>query len=185
MRREILRYLWPYRVSFTIALCQVLVISACEVLKPWPMKVVIDNVLSGKPLTWAFAASYTNETILLLSCISLVLVYLLLGGLTVINNYTTIKIGQRMVNDFRSDLYSHLQRLSLAFHSRRQVGDLLYRVTADTYSIQAITMNGVFPVVTAVAFLVMMFFVMIRLDWVLTLLALSICPALIRPHHRH
>jgi ATP-binding cassette, subfamily B, bacterial len=179
MRREILRYLWPYRVSFTIALCQVLVISACEVLKPWPMKVVIDNVLSGKPLTWAFAASYTSETILLLCCIGLVLIYLLLGGLTVINNYTTIKIGQRMVNDFRSDLYSHLQRLSLAFHSRRQVGDLLYRVTADTYSIQAITMNGVFPVVTAVAFLVMMFFVMIRLDWLLTLLALSICPALI------
>ena len=179
MRREIFRYLWPYRVPFTIALCQVFLISACEILKPWPLKVVIDNVLSGKPLTWGFAASYSSETILLLSCIGLVVIYLFLGGLTVVNNYTTIKIGQRMVNDFRSDLYSHLQRLSLAFHSRRQVGDLLYRVTADTYSIQAITMNGVFPVVTAIAFLGMMFFVMIRMDWQLTLLALSICPALV------
>jgi ATP-binding cassette, subfamily B, bacterial len=179
MRREILRYLWPYRISFTIALCQVILISAFEILKPWPLKVVIDNVLGGKPLTWAFAASYGNEAILFLSCIGLVLIYLLLGGLTIVNNYTTIKIGQRMVNDFRSDLYGHLQRLSLAFHSRSQVGDLLYRVTADTYSIQAITMNGVFPVVTATAFLGMMFFVMIRLDWQLTLLALSICPALV------
>lgn len=179
MRREIFRYLWPYRVPFIIALCQVLVISACEVLKPWPLKIVIDNVLSGKALAWAFAASYSKETILILSCIGLVLIYLTLGGLTVLNNYTTIRIGQRMVNDFRSDLYSHLQRLSLAFHSRRQVGDLLYRITADTYSIQAITMNGVFPVVTAVAFLAMMFFVMIRMDWQLTLLALSICPILV------
>jgi ATP-binding cassette, subfamily B, bacterial len=179
MRREIIRYLWPYRVPFTIALFQVFAISACEILKPWPLKIVIDNVLSGKPLTWAFGTSCTNETILLLSSIGLVLIYLFLGGLTVLNNYATIKIGQRMVNDFRSDLYSHLQRLSLAFHSRRQVGDLLYRITADTYSIQAITMNGIFPVVTAVAFLSMMFLVMIRMDWQLTLLALSICPILV------
>lgn len=179
MRREILRYLWPYRVPFTIALLQVFVISACEILKPWPLKIVIDNVLSGKPIPWNFAAPYSREMLLLLSCLSLVLIYLFLGGLTVLNNYTTIKIGQRMVNDFRSDLYSHLQRLSLAFHSRRQVGDLLYRITADTYSIQAITMNGVFPVLTAVTFLGMMFFVMVRMDWLLTLLALSICPVLI------
>ena len=179
MRREILRYLWPYRVPFSIALCQVILISAFEILKPWPLKVVIDHVLTGKPVAWTFLASYDNETILILSCVSLVLIYLLSGGLTIQNNYTTIKIGQRMVNDFRSDLYSHLQRLSLAFHSRSQVGDLLYRVTADTYSIQAITMNGVFPVVTATALLGMMFFVMIKLDWQLTLLALSICPALI------
>jgi len=179
MRREILRYLWPYRIPFTMALFQVILISAFEILKPWPLKVVIDNVLSGKPLAWSFAATFDNETILVLSCIGLVLIYLLLGGLSILNNYTTIRIGQRMVNDFRSDLYSHLQRLSLAFHSRSRVGDLLYRITSDTYSIQAITMNGVFPVVTATAFLVMMFLVMIRLDWLLTLLALAICPALV------
>lgn len=179
MRREILRYLWPYRIPFAMALFQVILISAFEILKPWPLKVIIDNVLSGKPLEWSIAATFDNETILVLSCIGLVLIYLLLGGLSILNNYTTIRIGQRMVNDFRSDLYSHLQRLSLAFHSRSRVGDLLYRITSDTYSIQAITMNGVFPVVTATAFLVMMFLVMIRLDWLLTLLALAICPALV------
>jgi ATP-binding cassette subfamily B protein/subfamily B ATP-binding cassette protein MsbA len=179
MRREILKYLWPYRAPFTIALLQVLVISACEILKPWPLKIVIDHVLMGKPVALESLASLSNDTILVLSCFTLVAIYLFLGGLTILNNYTTIKIGQRMVNDFRSDLYSHLQRLSLAFHSRRQVGDLLYRVTSDTYSIQAITMNGIFPVVTATALLGMMFFVMIKLDWQLTLLALSICPALV------
>ncbi len=179
MRRQILRYLWPYRVPFTIALVQVFLISACEILKPWPLKVAIDNVVAGKPLPWAFTASYDREMILLLSCVGLVLIYLFLGGLNILNNYTTIRIGQRMVNDLRSDLYHHLQRLSLAFHSRSQVGDLIYRVTSDTYSIQAITMNGVFPVVTATAFLAMMFVVMMRMDWVLTLLALAVCPALV------
>lgn len=178
MRREVLRYLWPYRFPFLIALSQVFLISLCEILKPWPLKIVIDHVLSSQPVPWEFARSFSGDTILVLSCLGLVFIYLLLGGLTLLNNYTTIRIGQRMVNDLRSNLYSHLQRLSLAFHSRRQVGDLMYRVTADTYAIQSLTMNGVFPIVTAGALLGGMFFVMVRLDWQLTLLALSVCPAL-------
>ena len=95
-----------------------------------------------------------------------------------INNHTTIRIGQSMVNDLRGALYNHLQRLSLAFHNRRQVGDLLYRVTADTYSIQTLTMNGVFPIVTSLVLLLGMTIVMLKIDWVLTVLALGVCPLL-------
>lgn len=178
LRRKILPYLWPYRFPFLAALGQVFLISGCELLKPWPLKVIIDNVLGGNPLPWKEAEALPIQTILLMACLALVIIYLLLGGLTVLNNYTTIKIGQMMVNDLRRDIYSHLQRLSLAFHSRRQVGDLLYRVTADTYAIQSLTMNGVFPIVTAVVLLGGMFFVMLRLDWQLTLLALAVCPFL-------
>ncbi|MGH8010424.1 MAG: ABC transporter ATP-binding protein, partial [Candidatus Binatia bacterium] len=58
------------------------------------------------------------------------------------------------------------------------VGDLLYRVTADTYAIQTLTMNGVFPILTSLVLLVGMTLVMLRLDWVLTLLALAVCPIL-------
>jgi ATP-binding cassette, subfamily B, bacterial len=178
MRRKVLQYLWPYRVPFLIALAQVFLISGCELLKPWPLKVIIDNVLGDKPLPWKAYEGYNSETILLFACLAMVTIYLVLGGLTLLNNYTTIKIGQMMVNDMRRDIYSHLQRLSLAFHSRRQVGDLLYRVTADTYAIQSLTMNGVFPIATAIVLLGGMFFVMIKLDWKLTLLALAVCPFL-------
>ncbi len=178
MRREVLQYLWPYRFPFLVALGQVFLISGFELLKPWPLKIIIDHVLSGKPMPWKAAEALPSQTILLFACLGLVVIYLLLGGLTLLNNYTTIKIGQMMVNDMRRDIYSHLQRLSLAFHSRRQVGDLLYRVTADTYSIQSLTMNGVFPIATAVVLLGGMFFVMLKLDWRLTLLALAVCPFL-------
>jgi len=82
------------------------------------------------------------------------------------------------VNDLRGALYNHLQRLSLAFHNRRQVGDLLYRVTADTYSIQTLTMNGIFPILTSLVLLIGMTTVMLRLDWLLTVLALGVCPLL-------
>ena len=145
MRQKIFKYLRPYRVPFSIALLQVFLISAFEILKPWPMKIVIDHVLTGKPVSWAPVSSFSQDSVLLLSCAGLVLIYLFLGGMTIVNNYTTIRIGQHMVNDFRKDLYSHLQRLSLAFHSRRQVGDLLYRVTADTYAIQSSHHERRFP----------------------------------------
>jgi ATP-binding cassette subfamily B protein/subfamily B ATP-binding cassette protein MsbA len=83
-----------------------------------------------------------------------------------------------MVNDLRSELYQHLQRLSLSFHANRQVGDLLYRLVADTYSIQTLTMNGVFPIANALVFMVGMTVVLARLDGTLTLVALGVCPVL-------
>jgi len=178
MFNKVSKYLWPYRLPFLIALGQVFLMSGCELLKPWPLKIVIDNALSGKPLPWGIGGEYSTQFILLGASIGMVLIYLLLGGITLLNNYTTIKIGQKMVNDMRRDLYAHLQRLSLAFYSRRQVGDLLYRVTADTYAIQSLTMNGVFPIMTALTLLGGMFFVMIKIDWQLTLLSLAVCPAL-------
>jgi ATP-binding cassette subfamily B protein/subfamily B ATP-binding cassette protein MsbA len=168
----------PYRGLFAFALVQVILIGGAELLKPWPLKLIIDHVLGSQPLTWPLVAGWSRETLLLAVCGGLVSIYLVLAGLNVLNNYTTIRIGQSMVNDLRGALYNHLQRLSLAFHHRRQVGDLLYRVTADTFAIQTLTMNGVFPIVTAVVLLTGMSLVMLRLDWVLTLLALSVCPVL-------
>ncbi len=179
MFKKTLKYLWPYRFPFLIALAQVFIMSGCELLKPWPLKIIIDNVIGGKPAPWGLENAYSPATLLLLAVIGLVIIYIVLGGITLLNNYTTINIGQKMVNDMRGDLYAHLQRLSLAFHYRRQVGDLLYRVTADTYAIQSLTMNGVFPIVTSGILLAGMFSVMIKIDWQLTLLSLTVCPVLL------
>ena len=129
-------------------------------------------------MPWEFAQSWSSQNILWLTCAGLVVVYLLLAGLHIINDYTTIRIGQKMVNDLRRDLYSQIQRLSLSFHHRRQVGDLLYRLTSDTYAIQTITMNGVFPVLCSLTLFVGMLLVMVRLDPLLTFFALIVCPIL-------
>ena len=68
-------------------------------------------------------------------------------SLNVTNNYVTISIGQRMVNELRARMFDHLQRLSLSFHRRREVGDLMVRIAYDTFSMQTIAMNGIFPIV--------------------------------------
>jgi len=156
----------------------VLGIGLLELAKPWPLKIVVDDVLGGRSLGWAGVGTLGRPALLAVACLALVAIYGLLGVLSVTSNYATIKVGQQMVNDFRSELYAHLQRLSLAFHSRRQVGDLLYRLTSDTFAIQTLTMNGFFPVITSVVLLVGMLAVMLRLDWVLTLIALAVVPLL-------
>ena len=93
--------------------------------------------------------SWSSQTLLLAACVGLVLIYLLLGGMRILNDYTTIRIGQGMVNDLRRDLYSQIQRLSLSFHNRQQLRDLMYRITADTMGIQTLTMNGLFAILSA------------------------------------
>jgi len=147
--RRTAAYLWPYRWRVGVALLQVAAISALELLKPWPLQIVIDSVLGAKPAAWAPLVGLSAPALLAAAALGLVLIYALLGLVAVWNNYTTISIGQGMVNDLRSRFYAHLQRLSLSFHARAGVGDLIYRVTADTYAIQTLAMNGLFPILSA------------------------------------
>ncbi len=175
--RKLLPYLWPYRWLFAWALLQVFLIAGFELLKPWPLQIVIDHVLGGKPLP-PLLAGWATDMLLVLSCIGIVVVQIASGGLTLMHNATTIGVGQRMVNDLRGALYSHLQRLSLAFHSRQKVGDLMYRVTADSFAVQTMIMNGLLPILSACVLLAGMMFILIPLDLTLTLLSLTIVPAL-------
>jgi len=177
--RRISPYLRPYRLRLAGAIGLVFVISLAEVAKPWPLKIVVDNVLGGRPLALVGYPEETSAaTLLTMAAVSLVLLYLLIGLLQVLSNYVTIEIGQRMVDDFRSELYQHLQRLSLGFHHRRSAGDLMYRLAADTFAIQTLTMNGFFPTISALAMLVGMLLVMARVDLYLTMIALVVCPLL-------
>ena len=105
-------YLWPHRGRILWALAQVCLTTALELLKPWPIKFIIDSVLGGQPTPGGLGGGWSPGALLLTACIALVLIYAALGGLTVLTNYTTIRIGQRMVRDLRSDLYAHLHRLS-------------------------------------------------------------------------
>jgi ATP-binding cassette, subfamily B, bacterial len=178
MLKKLLPYLKPYRWLVVWTLLQVILIAGFELLKPWPVQVVIDNVLGGKPFPLAALASSAPSLLLLLACLALILVHLGDGALTLLHNYTTIRVGQNMVNDLRGALYAHLQRLSLAFHSRQRVGDLLYRITADSFAVQTMIMNGALPILSATVLLAGMLLVLFPLDRALTVLALTVVPAL-------
>jgi ATP-binding cassette subfamily B protein len=182
MLRKIWPYLRVYRWQVVWALAQVFLIAGFELLKPWPLQIVIDYVLGGKTppansLIGAVLALPRSE-LLIFACIGMVLVNIGNGGLTLLHYYTTIRVGQNMVNDLRGGLYAHLQRQSLAYHGRQRVGDLMYRITADSFAVQTMIMNGILPILSAVILLVGMLFVLLPLDPTLTLLALTVVPIL-------
>jgi len=175
---KLLPYLRPYKWRVAWALLQIFLISGFELLKPWPLQLVIDNVLSGKPARFAWLAGTSTETLLVIACVGLVAVNVGAGLLALLHNITTIGVGQSMVNDLRGALYARLQRLSLAFHSRQKVGDLMYRITADSFAVQTVIMNGILPIVSALVLLGGMLIVLIPLDAMLTLVSLTIVPLL-------
>jgi ATP-binding cassette subfamily B protein/subfamily B ATP-binding cassette protein MsbA len=182
MLLKIWPYLRAYRWQVVWALAQVFLIAGFELLKPWPLQIVIDYVLGDKTppadsLVTTLLALPRGE-LLLLACVGMILINIGSGGLTQLHYYTTIRVGQNMVNDLRGALYAHLQRQSLAYHGRQRVGDLMYRITADSFAVQTMIMNGILPILSAMILLVGMLFVLLPLDATLTLLALTVVPIL-------
>ncbi len=175
---KLLPYLGPYKWRIAWALAQIFLMSGFELLKPWPLQLVIDDVLAGKASTWPMLETLSPATLLIAACLGMVVVNIGSGLLALLHNVTTIGVGQSMVNDLRGALYAHLQRLSLAFHSRQKVGDLMYRITADSFAVQTVIMNGLLPIVSALVLLGGMLAVLIPLDATLTLVSLTIVPLL-------
>ncbi|GAB6036414.1 ABC transporter ATP-binding protein [Fundidesulfovibrio butyratiphilus] len=180
---KLLGYLRPYTPLFLLCLAMVGVQSALELLKPWPLKIAVDQVIAKKPLEFlGFTLPpevVSTSTELLIVAVSLVAIHFLVGFVQLANNYLTIRMGQDMVQDFRCDLFDHLQRQSLLFHQTRPTGDLIFGLMSNTYSVQTLLMNGVFSTLTSLVLLFGMLVVLLGVDPVLTLYAMGVVPLLI------
>ena len=92
--------------------------------------------------------------------------------------YITTNLGQWVMHDLRRTLYSHIQRLSLGFHDRKQTGDLVSRLTSDIDAIQSFISSGLLGVLINSLTLLGMVAIMFCLNWRFTLIALSVAPLL-------
>jgi ATP-binding cassette subfamily B protein/subfamily B ATP-binding cassette protein MsbA len=171
---------WP---GLLAVLATMLARIGLDVLKPWPMKVLIDHALSGLPAPPALApvlhalpGAATREGLAAWSVAATVILFLLAWALGVATAYANIAFGQRMVYDLAADLFGHLQRLSLRFHRRKSVGDSIRRVTTDSGCVSVIVKDALLPLVTSAISLVAMFAVMWRIEPGLTLLSLGVVP---------
>jgi len=145
-----------------------------NLLKPWPFKIIVDDFLRPTP-----AARGDWRTWVPLLCLALVVIQLAWGIINWITNYLFVKIGLQALLKLRTDLYSHLQRLSLKFHDARRSADSSFRVAYDSQSIQTIYNKGFTNIFASVIALIGTFIVMLRLDWILTLLSLAIVPLIV------
>jgi len=178
---RIAHYARPHRAPMSLGFGLSALGIALDLAKPLPLAIVLDSILGSKPppaLLGSWFAVLDPMVQLGLAAVTIVLIAACRGLTTMLSNYLTIDVGQRMVNDLRIALWAHMQKLSLRFHNRQQTGDLLYRVMADTYAIQGIVMNGALPLISAALMLTGMFVIMLRYDWVLASVALVVSPPL-------
>jgi ABC-type multidrug transport system fused ATPase/permease subunit len=182
--RWIASYMRPYRWRLA-ALAAVSVIEvALGALTPWPLKVVVDNVLVGHPLpAWAahlVAPLGGSSAIGLLALVLAAGLVLQVLAQVVSMWHTQIQVdtGQRMVYDLRATLFRHLQALGMRHHDSVSAGDAVYRLDADAYCLDNLVMSGLFPLASAGLTLVVMLAILVRLDWMLAVLALVVVPFL-------
>ena len=183
-------WVWSYARKFPGQLAAVLSLMGVGVvlnlMKPWPLVFLIDHVLRGRPTAawagWALArlpGAQDQLTLLTWTAAATVLIFLLDWSVGLATNYARITLGQRLTYRVATDLFLHLQSLSLLFHTRRSTGDNIRRVTTDCASVTTIFRDALLPLVTAAASLILMFSILWRINGTLTVLALLVAPFMI------
>jgi ATP-binding cassette subfamily B protein/subfamily B ATP-binding cassette protein MsbA len=148
------------------------------VLTPWPLKLIVDNVLPGKPLpdavSWMVFLPGANSPGILLAWLafSTLMLFLLRRAVLIIKSFLQVGASTRMKLDVAGDLFFRLQLLSTRFHSKQKVGDLVRRVVNDTDFIEMLIAGVVLPALTSTLTLFVMFWVMWKINPFLSLIAL-------------
>jgi len=183
-RRHFLSVLRPYGVSLVLAHLAMLLDALFTVMRPWPLKVVIDSVISQRhsrvPLLghWLDSHALDRTALLYGACGATLLIALGTGLSTYYYTRTMGSIGERFTFDLRQTLFAHMQRLSLRFHDRQRTGDLTTRLGADINAIDDLITDSSQIVLYNGALLLGMVTVMLWINWQFALVALSVAPLL-------
>ncbi|MFY9583380.1 MAG: ABC transporter ATP-binding protein [Candidatus Acidiferrales bacterium] len=182
---SITRLVRPHWKALTFALLAVLGETLTDVLEPWPIKIVVDNLLQSKRLPGWLGGMVSglfgeNKFAILNFAVAGVAAIAVVGAISsYVEKYLTTSISQWVTHDLRRTLYNHIQRLSLAEHDEARTGDLITRVTSDIEAIQDFITSALLGLPVNALTLVGMIGVMFYINWRFTLIALSIAPVLL------
>jgi ATP-binding cassette, subfamily B, bacterial len=181
---NILDLLRPYRRQLWFGLLAIAGESVADLLEPWPLKIVLDNVLHSKGkhgwLNELIDKTAGSEAInvLVFACCAVLIIALLDAVCSYFEKYLTTSVGQWVTHDLRRLIYTQVQRLSLAYHDQQPTGDLISRVTVDIDAIQSFIVSGLLGILVNVVTLVGMVVVMLYINWQFALIALAVVPPL-------
>jgi ATP-binding cassette subfamily B protein/subfamily B ATP-binding cassette protein MsbA len=180
---KLFRYARPYSGVMFLLIATMLIDIGIDLAKPWPLKLVVDNVIGHNRIphfvTSILPGAGGRHGLLVWASVTTVLIFLISTASSNFYNYFASRTGQEMSLAVAGDVFSRLQRLSLGYHSRHSLGDMIARVTGDAYCVQTLVNDALVPAVEALAMLVAMFFIMWSLEPTLTLVALGVLPFLL------
>jgi ABC-type multidrug transport system fused ATPase/permease subunit len=160
----------PYWLQIGIAFAIMSAQIVTELLKPWPLKFVLDSVITREALD--------GPTLYLLIGVAALVVFVSVfdGLLSYWQTYHLNSAARYIVFDLRGALFDHVQRLSLQYHSRKRTGDLMTRVTSDVGALSSIFTGSLVQVAYAVLYLTGMVVVLLILDWKVAFVAFVAAP---------
>jgi subfamily B ATP-binding cassette protein MsbA len=162
-----------------------LVQTAMSLAGPWPIKVIIDNVVSGHPLPewlrWLRDLPVAEDKmgLAVLAALATVLIAAIGSLASYVDNYYTESVGQWVAHDLRVRVYDHLHRLSLTFYDHQQTGPLLSTITSDVATVQSFASSATLGIVVDLLTIVMMLGLMFWLNWDFALIAVGVTPFLL------
>ena len=174
----------PHWKALTLALVAMLGEAATDVLEPWPIKIVVDNIQQTHKLPGRLGGLITglfgqNHYAVLNFAVAAVALIAITGAVSsYFEKYLTTNVSQWVGHDLRRTLYHHIQWLSLAEHDKSRTGDLITRVTSDIEAVQDFINSALLGILVNVLTLLGMIGVMFYLNWRFTLIALSVSPLL-------
>jgi ABC-type multidrug transport system fused ATPase/permease subunit len=180
--RELVR---PYTGWLVIVLIAMLIETAMSLASPWPLKVVIDSVLSSHPLPeWLrvlkdFSVGDSKGGLALLAGIGVVLIAIVGAIATYIDNYYTESVGQWVANDLRIRIYDHLQRMSLSYFDKQQTGTMLSTITSDVATVQNFASSNTLSLLVDILTIAGVLGLMFWLNWDFALIAVAVTPFLL------
>jgi ABC-type multidrug transport system fused ATPase/permease subunit len=173
----------PYRGTLLVILIAMLVQTAMSVAGPWPLKIILDNVVGTHKLspemTHLLGPLLRGESKMKIAeaaAIAAVVIALIGAAMSYIANYYTTSVGQWVANDLRLKTYHHLQQMSLKYYDTHETGTLLSTVTADVQTIQGFASSSTLGIIVDMFTIVAMLVVMLWLNWDFTLIAVAITP---------
>src|SRR6266576_1067196 len=183
---RILAYFWPHVRQYRLLIAGSLVALLAEVglrlLEPWPLKLVFDHVIktgSNVQHSPALLSRFENVDSATLLALAAAAVVVITGLRALASYWQTIgfaQIGNRVLRKVRSELYRHVQYLSLSFHTRAKAGDLVVRVISDVGMLQDVIVTALIPTIAKVLIVASMVGLMFYLNWQLALIAVSVFP---------
>ncbi len=183
-----LKLLRPYWKWLAVVIFAMVVETTMTLASPWPLKIVLDSVFDSRPLplvfAWLAGSAGDRLTLLNVAAAATVLIALLQAVSAYLNAYYAVSIGQWIAHDLRQSVYAHLQRLSMSYYDRQQVGPLISTITDDIDAMQDFISTSLLDLVIDSLTILGMMFVMFSLNWSFTLVALAMTPLLALFVHR-
>jgi ATP-binding cassette, subfamily B, bacterial MsbA len=166
--RRLVRYLSPYKARMSLAIVALISSAALSLVFPAVISSVVDSVLNPK-----------NVQLLDQITIGLLLVFLVRSVTSLIENYNLNFIGEKIVMDIRTQLYNHLQTLSMGFFASRRVGELVSRLSSDVTVMRTALTSNVNVLIQQTLIMIGTIVVMLVLNWRLTAFILVLIPVIV------